>query len=147
MMCGPSKMMPMFTAPPASAPRITAAVLRKSGYRVLEAASGKAALEIFKDHSSEINLLFTDIMMPGNLLGDELAAQLKAAKPSLPVLFTSGYTPEVTKTDFRNSANFLSKPFSPVQMLETVRQCLDRAPAENGRQQMTNGAVSSSMAA
>jgi two-component system, NtrC family, sensor kinase len=112
---------------------LTAAVLRKSGYRVLEAASARAALDVFQDHSSEINLLFTDIMMPGNLLGDELAARLQATKPSLPVLFTSGYTPEVTKTDFRGHGNFLSKPFTPAQMLTTIRQCLDRAPAGNGK--------------
>ncbi len=112
---------------------LTAAVLRKSGYRVLEAASAKAALAVFQDHSSEINLLFTDIMMPGGLLGNELAARLQAAKPSLPVLLTSGYTPEVTKTDFRGNGNFLSKPFTPAQMLATIRQCLDHTPAENGK--------------
>lgn len=111
---------------------LTAAVLRKSGYRVLEAASARAALDVFQNHSSEITLLFTDIMMPGGLLGDELAARLKAVKPSLPVLFTSGYTPEVTKTDFRGNGNFLSKPFTPAQMLTTIRQCLDHAPAGNG---------------
>ena len=126
---------------------LTTAVLRKSGYRVLEAASGKDALEIFKDHSSEINLLFTDIMMPGNLLGDELAAQLKAAKPSLPVLFTSGYSPEITKNDFRGSGCFLSKPFSPVQMLETIRQCLDHASLENGDPTPNMNAVSSGASA
>ena len=112
---------------------LTAAVLRKSGYRVLEAASARAALDVFQNHSSEINLLFTDIMMPGGLLGDELAARLQAVKPSLPVLFTSGYTPEVTKTDFRGNGNFLSKPFTPAQMLTTIRQCLNHVPAENGK--------------
>jgi len=112
---------------------LTAAVLRKSGYRVLEAASARAALDMFQDHSSEIDLLFTDVMMPGNLLGDELAIRLQADKPSLAVLFTSGYTPEVTKTDLRGKGNFLSKPFTPAQMLTTIRQCLDHAPAENGK--------------
>jgi signal transduction histidine kinase/CheY-like chemotaxis protein len=111
---------------------LTAAILRKSGYRVLEAASGRDALGVFQDHSSEINLLFTDIMMPGNLLGDELAVRLRASRPSLPVLFTSGYTPEITKTDLRGSGNFLSKPFTPAQMLSTVRSCLDQATVENG---------------
>jgi signal transduction histidine kinase/CheY-like chemotaxis protein len=111
---------------------LNAAVLRKTGYRVLEAASGKDALEVFQVHSSEINLLFTDIMMPGNLLGDELAARLRSSKPSLPVLFTSGYTPEITKTDLCSNGNFLSKPFTPVQMLTTIRSCLDHATVESG---------------
>jgi CheY-like chemotaxis protein len=112
---------------------LTVGVLRKNGYRVLEAASGPAALEVFQGHSSEIDLLFTDVMMPGNLLGDELAARLRATKPSLAVLFTSGYTPEVNRTEFRGNGNFLIKPFTPAQMLATVRQCLDHAPVENGQ--------------
>jgi two-component system cell cycle sensor histidine kinase/response regulator CckA len=112
---------------------LTVAVLRKNGYRVLEAASGKDALDVFQGHSSEIDLLFTDVMMPGNLLGDELAARLRATKPSLTVLFTSGYTPEVNKTEFRDNGNFLTKPFTPTQMLATVRQCLDHASVENGK--------------
>ena len=112
---------------------LTVAALRKNGYRVLEAASGKAALELFQDHNSEIDLLFTDVMMPGNLLGDELATRLRATKPSLAVLFTSGYTPEVAKTEFQGGGNFLTKPFTPTQMLATVRQCLDQAEAENGK--------------
>jgi two-component system NtrC family sensor kinase len=111
---------------------LTAAVLRKNGYRVLEAASGKDALDVFQSHKAEIDLLFTDVMMPGNLLGDELAVRLQATKPSLAVLLTSGYTPEVTKTEFRGDGNFLSKPFAPAQMLAIVRQCLDQASVENG---------------
>jgi signal transduction histidine kinase len=112
---------------------LTVAVLRKNGYRVLEAASGKGALDVFQGHSSEIDLLFTDVMMPGNLLGDELAVRLRATKPSLAVLLTSGYTPEVTKTEFRGNGNFLTKPFTPTQMLATVRQCLDHASVESGQ--------------
>ena len=112
---------------------LTVAALRKNGYRVLEAASGQDALDVFQGHSSEIDLLFTDLMMPGNLLGDDLAARLRATKPSLAVLFTSGYTPEVTKTEFRDDGNFLTKPFTPTQMLATVRECLDHASVENGK--------------
>ncbi|HLX95215.1 MAG TPA: response regulator [Verrucomicrobiae bacterium] len=115
---------------------LTATVLRKNGYRVLEATSGLDALKVFQGHSSEIDLLFTDVMMPGNLLGDELAARLCSTKPSLAVLFTSGYTPEVTKTDFRGNGNFLSKPFTPVQMLAQIRQCLDHAPVEKSKAQV-----------
>ena len=112
---------------------LTVATLRKNGYRVLEAASGNDALDVFRDHGSEIDLLFTDVMMPGSLLGDELAARLRVTKPSLAVLFTSGYTPEVTKTEFRGDGNFLNKPFTPTQMLDIVRQCLDHASVGNGK--------------
>jgi signal transduction histidine kinase len=112
---------------------LTVTALRKNGYRVLEAASGKDALEVFRDHSSEIDLLFTDVMMPGNLLGDELATRLRVTKPSLAVLYTSGYTPEVAQPEFRGNGNFLIKPFTPAQMLSTVRRCLDHALVENGK--------------
>jgi signal transduction histidine kinase len=112
---------------------LTVAVLRKNGYRVLEAASGKDALDVFQNHNSEIDLLFTDVMMPGNLLGDDLATRLRATRPSLAVLFTSGYTPEVNKAEFQDNGNFLIKPFTPTQMLTTVRQCLDQALVKNGQ--------------
>ena len=112
---------------------LTVAALRKNGYRVWAAASGKDALDIFQDHSPEIDLLFTDVMMPGNLLGDELAARMRVTKPALAVLYTSGYTPEVAKTELWRDGNFLTKPFTPAQMLATVRRCLDHASAENGK--------------
>jgi len=112
---------------------LTVTGLRKSGYRVLEAASGKDALDIFRDHGPEIDLLFTDVMMPGNLLGDELAARLRATKPSLAVLYTSGYTPEVAQAECQGNGHFLIKPFTPAQMLSTVRRCLDLARDENGK--------------
>jgi two-component system NtrC family sensor kinase len=111
---------------------LTVAALRKNGYRVLEAASGKDALEVFQDHSSEIDLIFTDVMMPGNLLGDELATRLRAIKPSLAVLFASGYTPEAGQIEFRDAGNFLAKPFTPAQLLASVRQCLDKTSGGNG---------------
>ncbi len=112
---------------------LTVAMLRKNGYCVLEASSGKDALDVFQNHSAEIDLLFTDIMMPGNLLGDELAVRLRATKPTLAVLFTSGYTPEVNQAEFRENGNFLIKPFTPAQMLAAVRQCLDHVLVENGQ--------------
>lgn len=107
-------------------------VLRKSGYRVLQATSGQEALDLFQSHGAEIDLLFTDVMMPGNVLGDELAARLRSTKPSLAVLFTTGYTPEIDKTEIRSDGHFLLKPFTPVQMLVAVRQCLDRPVVANG---------------
>ncbi len=101
------------------------AVLRGNGYRVLEASSGKEALGIFESEREQIDLLFTDIMMPGNLLGDELATRILAIKPHLPVLFTSGYTPDLGDIQVRKDSSFLSKPFTPSQLLAQVRQSLD----------------------
>jgi two-component system, cell cycle sensor histidine kinase and response regulator CckA len=106
-------------------------LLRDHGYRVLEASSGKDALELFQTHSADVDLLFTDVMMPGNILGDELASRLCDAKPSLAVLFTSGYTPEVARADLQEGINFLSKPFTPSQMLTLVRQSLNHTSRNN----------------
>jgi two-component system, cell cycle sensor histidine kinase and response regulator CckA len=101
-------------------------LLRDHGYRVLEASSGRDALDVFHNHGTDVDLLFTDVMMPGNILGDELASRLCDAKPSLAVLFTSGYTPEVARADLKEGINFLSKPFTPSQMLTLVRQSLNQ---------------------
>lgn len=106
---------------------MASALLRGKGYRVLEAGSGKEALALFETHREAIDLVFTDMMMPGNMLGDELAARVKSLKPSVPVLFTSGYSPETAEVQLQNDTCFLAKPFKPSQMLERIRKCLDRA--------------------
>jgi two-component system cell cycle sensor histidine kinase/response regulator CckA len=116
-------------------------LLKDHGYRVLEACSGKDAIEVFRSHSSEVDLLFTDVMMPGNILGDELASRLCDAKPSLAVLFTSGYTPEVARADLQEGINFLSKPFTPSQMLTLIRQSLNHSPRDNQKLQIWVGRI------
>jgi len=87
-------------------------------------------LQLFDSHRDQVALLFTDIMMPGNLLGDELATRIRAMKPGLPILFTSGYTPDLANVQLRKDACFLSKPFTPTQLLMQVRTCLDRMRVE-----------------
>jgi len=103
------------------------ALLRGKGYRILEAGSGKEALALFEIHREAIDLVFTDVMMPGNMLGDELAARVRALKPSVPVMFTSGYTPDMADIQLRNELFFLPKPFTPSQMLEQIQRCLEHA--------------------
>jgi CheY-like chemotaxis protein len=103
-------------------------ILEHSGYTVLEAASGKAALEVWEQHRDRIDLLLTDMIMPDGVNGRELAVKLQATLPTLRILYTSGYSPDVVGADFvlEEGVNFLAKPYSPRQLAETVRNCLDR---------------------
>ncbi|MDB6095123.1 MAG: multi-sensor hybrid histidine kinase [Verrucomicrobia bacterium] len=106
---------------------ITVILLKKQGYRVLQAESGIDALEVWKWHGSRIQLLLTDMVMPDGLTGIELAAKLRVEKPQLKVIFTSAYSREMMG---RISApgevvHFLQKPYRSERLSDLVRQVLD----------------------
>jgi CheY-like chemotaxis protein len=100
--------------------------LESCGYRVLEAASGDQALTIWRERASEISLLITDMVMPGSLLGGELAQRLRADRPSLHVVYMSGYGGQDLALDDRS--RFVSKPFQVSTLAQIVRECLDARP-------------------
>jgi nitrogen-specific signal transduction histidine kinase/CheY-like chemotaxis protein len=108
---------------------ITQQLLEAHGYRVWKAESAPEALELWRDHASEVDLLLSDLVLPGSLSGRELAERLQREKPGLKVIFMSGYSPEAGggKTDFvyRLKARFLAKPCASHTILEMVRSCLD----------------------
>jgi PAS domain S-box-containing protein len=102
--------------------------LRELGYRVLEAASGAAALEILgKDN--DIDLLFTDVVMPGGINGRQLADDIARSRPMLKVLFTTGYTRNAIVHHGRldPGIHLISKPFSFQELATRVRARLDAA--------------------
>jgi CheY-like chemotaxis protein len=101
--------------------------LRRLGYRVLEARTGREALEVWRQHQDTIDLLLTDMVMPEGVSGRELAAELRAAKPTLKVIYTSGYSVDLTAADLhlQEGVNFLPKPYPPHRLAQTVRACLD----------------------
>jgi CheY-like chemotaxis protein len=101
-------------------------LLKAEGYRVLDAPNGTAALAIAKAHTAPIDLLVTDLSMPG-VNGWELAAQLKEMGRSMPVLYMSGYSDEEVsqKGVLVNCADFLQKPFQPRTLLVKLRQILE----------------------
>ena len=107
-------------------------LLERKGYRIIEADSGLSALEIWQHQRNTIDLLFTDMVMPDGLSGRELAAQLRAEKPGLKVMYASGYTDDMLGNDspLRDNPNFVEKPFESHQLLKRVRDCLD-GPAGN----------------
>ncbi len=71
---------------------MTRAILENSGYQIIEAASGREALEVWNRRSGPIDLLLTDMMMPEGVSGMELAERLLGLQPGLKIIFTSGYT-------------------------------------------------------
>jgi PAS domain S-box-containing protein len=98
------------------------------GYRVLLARSGPAALEIWEREAGQIDLVLTDMVMPGGMLGTDLAENLRRSNPNLKVIFTTGYSPGVSgkESALREGVNFLPKPYSPQKLADLVRSCLDR---------------------
>uniref|UniRef100_Q01WP9 histidine kinase n=1 Tax=Solibacter usitatus (strain Ellin6076) TaxID=234267 RepID=Q01WP9_SOLUE len=106
---------------------LTRAVLEPRGYRLLEAANGVEALRAWQEHRGSIHLLLTDIMMPEGMSGLELAARLREFRPELRVIYTSGYSGDIAggQLQLEEGRNFLQKPYSPQQLLEAVRRCLD----------------------
>jgi signal transduction histidine kinase len=101
--------------------------LRAAGYSVTEAASGTEALQAAAAKDATIDLVLTDVMMPG-MSGPELATRLRQARPGLRVVYMSGATREALRQrDDAIDAPFLWKPFSTEELTQTIRQALDGA--------------------
>lgn len=102
-------------------------ILRRADYNVLEAESGDAALRIAETHPGRIDLLITDMFMPG-LRGPEVATRLAMTRPGLRVLFMSGYADQDARTGVPAGANFLNKPFSGADLAKAVEAVLRGPP-------------------
>ncbi len=110
---------------------IVGRVLRAQGYRVWEARDGAAALLIHAEDEHAIDLLLTDVVMPG-LSGLDLAQRLRERNPGLRVIYMSGYADNAAVNEAMRQAggSFLPKPFTPDEVVRKVREVLDR-PAES----------------
>ena len=106
--------------------KLAVRILTENGYQVLEASRGEIALEISKNYKQPINLMITDIVMPG-MSGKKLAQEIKQDRPDLKVLYISGYTDEIISQQgyIDQEVNFLQKPFLPEKFLLQVREILD----------------------
>ena len=101
--------------------RVTTARLRSLGYEVIEADRGAAALLLLAAHP-KITMIFTDIVMPGGMNGDELAEAALCVKPDLKVLFTSGYAePAVARL---GAGAWLKKPYTAAELAGKIREIL-----------------------
>jgi PAS domain S-box-containing protein len=105
-------------------------ILRRNGYQVAEAADGGAAIRLAVARAQRIDLLVTDMVMPG-MLGHEVAGRVRAARPGLPCLFITGYAQQVL--DFHGipgpDLDIVQKPFTEAVLLARVRRALSRAAA------------------
>ena len=101
-------------------------VLQRHGYSVLEVRSGKEAFQVSGRHKGSINLLVTDVVMPG-MSGRELAERLAPYRPDMKVLYMSGHTDDaiVRHGVLEEKVAFLQKPFTPTVFLRKVREVLD----------------------
>ncbi len=115
----------------ASVRTILRIMLERAGYRVLESASGAAALELWPKHREEIELLITDMVMPGAFGGVQLAQKLRKEKPELKIIIMSGYSDNLDqdRKKFDVEIAFIPKPFMKGKVLATVRTQLDAPPA------------------
>ena len=100
--------------------------LRELGYRVIEAHDGPSALRLL-ERQPRVDLLFTDVVLPGGLTGAQVAAQAKVVRPALKVLFTTGYARNAIIHHGRldKGVQLIVKPFSFNELAAKVRDVLD----------------------
>jgi two-component system cell cycle sensor histidine kinase/response regulator CckA len=104
-------------------------ILEVNGYHVLDAATGREALQVWNKHGKTVDLLLTDMSMPDGMSGQDLAAKLQEENPRLPVIFSSGYNQDSLERKEANGPGqtFLSKPYHPNDLAQAVRAALNHA--------------------
>ncbi|AEG92367.1 histidine kinase famiy protein [Ramlibacter tataouinensis] len=108
--------------------------LRSLGYQVLAASSGEEALDLLA-HAGGVDLLFTDVIMPGGMNGLQLAERVRQRQPGLPVLLTTGYMDELASQGAQlPSMAVLGKPYRRNELAESIRTALGRTPAPAGQE-------------
>lgn len=105
--------------------RVAVARLEDMNYRVLQAETAAEALGVLAAHP-EVALLFTDIVMPGGMSGDELAREARQLRPGLKIIMTSGFAePSVAVRELAAEASWLKKPYSAMELAVRIRELLD----------------------
>ncbi len=105
--------------------RIVVARLLDAGYGVVEAETGTEALRLLADHP-EVSLVFTDMVMPGGMTGNELAQHVHRLRPGMKILVTSGYAaPSLTEEKLPEGASWLLKPYTTRKLAKRLRELLD----------------------
>ncbi|MEX2581447.1 MAG: PAS domain S-box protein [Verrucomicrobiales bacterium] len=102
--------------------------LERHGYRVLTAETGAEALQAWQDHPGRVDLVLTDLVMPGGMTGMELARRLRGEDPDLRIVFMSGYSADLAGKELSLAAGttFLQKPFALEKLARSLRACLDQ---------------------
>lgn len=102
-------------------------ILKKLNYAVFSADNGYTALEIMKNQNYKIDLLLTDMVMPG-MNGKELYEEIIEVKPNIKVLFMSGYTNSILDNLYidKNKINFIPKPFSIKKLADEIKKIISK---------------------
>jgi len=101
-------------------------VLQAYEYNVLIAVSGPEALRVWDEHEGKIDLVLTDMIMPGRMTGIDLIKELRVRKPGLKVIITSGYSEDLIGHEFnRVDTRFLPKPYETQMVAHLIRKTLD----------------------
>ena len=106
--------------------KVARLALESKGYSVLEASSGAEAINLLKDYRGPLHCILSDVIMPG-MSGPQAVETIRAQRPSLPVVFMSGYLDETvtSRQELAAGRGFVQKPFSPLSLAKTIRQVLD----------------------
>jgi len=109
--------------------RLTKRILETRGYRVIEAADGREALNLAAGHDGPIHLLLTDVVLP-HVGGRELAAQIRAIRPETAIVYMSGYPDDSLRDDIGNGESlFILKPFTAEGLAVRLREAMPHVPA------------------
>jgi two-component system cell cycle sensor histidine kinase/response regulator CckA len=105
--------------------QVASRILRRNGYRVLEAENGADALRVAEGEAEPVDLIVTDIVMP-EMGGTELAQRIREKQPDARILFTSGYTEDaaVRQSLLQEGEAFIEKPFTPAKLAMKARELL-----------------------
>jgi signal transduction histidine kinase/HAMP domain-containing protein/ActR/RegA family two-component response regulator len=105
---------------------VVSSVLRLHGYKVLEADDSESALSLFSKFKRDIDILITDVMLPGKLNGVQIAKSLRDERPELSVLFMSGYIQEAIRkrSSLPENTSFIPKPFTTRALLQIIKDSL-----------------------
>lgn len=106
-------------------------VLTSRGYGVVLAATADEAMPILEDGNAVLDILLSDVILPGSMQGGELARIARELRPGLPVLYMSGYTRETLLEAGRlqDGMHYLEKPFSAEVLTQRVREVIDQGRA------------------
>ncbi len=115
--------------------RMVGLTLRGFGYTVIEAENGKDALELWSRDPTAIDVVLTDMVMPGGMSGLELIERMRMTMPRLPAVITSGYSMELTREGRPRlpGVGFLPKPYQAEALAKMLRSCLRGAQGEGAR--------------
>ena len=108
-------------------------VLSECGYRVLQASNAAEALHYLTDSTCQIDLLFSDIRVPGRLNGLALAQEAQHWRPGLPVILTTGFASELLDNPAHQAFDVLLKPYTPDTLITTIRTALKQVSSGMAR--------------